>query len=635
MGVLAKAVVMSRFVSEIVNHWRTGSFGYRLPGFTTAFLFCLILLCGSGGDAYAVDWREVFPDDPAAGKAFQSGLKDYRDGDFARAERQFRSLLPANSATDGEAVSLFVAKCLLAQKLYPEAETWLATAREAFAGGTYEDILLYLSGHAAYLMGNPGQAARFYLQAYQNTRDHQLQELIVASLTPLFARWLDDADLRRLTDRIPDGPLAAEFHYQRGRRHEKLGQFTLAEKSYRQVIHQGRGTKRYGEAKEQVTRLQNRRKHTTRIGLLYPAIGPLAEFGEQMLDAARLATEVWHEDHGGFIEIIFEDTQGDPLQASTAARRLVDGGVAAVVGPLTSESSVAAANVFSCAQILQILPVASQHGLTDLSENLCQLSSTPAAVGETLARYAVDTLGDSTFAILAPDEPYGHQISRAFQKTAVEKGAIVFPVQYCRPGQTDYGTELMRIKRIILRELYDSTVFFTADGDTLDEEQVPVHLGGFLLPGDADDLNDILPQLRFYNIFAHYLGTDGWAHPERLSRSREYLEGSIFASPEYHPAGDPRRSRFLSIWKNRYAGEPGLVAARTYDGVMLAVSVLLGLESISADDRGTPAAFHGASGRMEFSTDRTNVHVPLYGYRGGRIVPADELLVPEPDSSSR
>jgi len=626
---------MSRLISQADRHARGWRFGHRLTGPVVTFFLWVTFLCAPAIDARAADWREVFINDPFAGKAFQSGLKDYRNGDYGRAERRFRSLLPAKRVTDAEVVSLFVAKCMLAQKLYPETEAWLAACRDEFIGGRYEDVFSYLGGHVAYLTGDPAGAAELYLQAYRKSRDRHLKELVVASLAPLFARWLDDACLRGLADEIPQGPAAAEFYYQRGRRYEERERLTLAEKNYREVVRRGRGGKWYLEAKERIAELQARLKRTTRIGLLYPASGPLAEFGEQMLRAARLAAETWHKNDGGFIEIVPEDTYGDPLQASIAARRLSEEGVAAAVGPLTSESAVAAANVLSCAGFLHILPVASQPGLTALSGKLYQLNSPPPTVGEVLARHAIDVLGDSTFAILAPDEAYGRRISRAFQKTALQKGAFVFPVQYCRPGQTDYGTELMRIKRIILRELYDSTVFIAADGDTLDEEQVPVYLGGFLLPGDAEDLNDILPQIRFYNIFTRYLGTDGWSHPQRLSRAREYLEGAIFASAEYHPADDRQWARFLSAWRGRYGDEPGLVAARTFDGVILAASLLAGQKSSSSGRDKTPADFHGASGKVEFSSRRVNMHVPLYGYLGGRIVPVGELPVSEPNSSAR
>jgi len=576
----------------------------------------------------AAVWGDVFVHDAVARRTFQAGLDDFQNGDYVGAERKFRTLLPAPETSDEETVSLFIAKCLVAQQRYAEAGPWLAECRHKFINGRYADMFWYLSGHTAYLQGNPAGAAEFYLEAYRQTRDGKLRNLIVASLSPLFARWLDDSEMRKLTERIPEGPVAGEFYYQWGERNENRGKYSLAERNFGEVLRLGKNSPRQNEAKRRRDVLHARLANTIRIGLLYPATGPLADFGERMLSAAQLAADFYRRDIGGFIEIVAEDTHGEPLYASSAARRLLNQGVSAVVGPLTSESAVAAANVLSCERLLQILPLASQTGLTSLSEGVYQLSPTPPRVGETLARYAIDSLGDSIFAVMAPDESYGHEISLAFQKTALQRGATVFPVQYTELGQTDYRRELMRLKLIILRELYDSTVFFTPEGDTLDEEQVPVYFGGFFLPGDADELNDIIPQIRFYNIFPHYLGTDGWSHPDRLFRAKNYLEGAIFASGEYRPDDDPQWARFQSAWRNRYADRPDAVASRTYDGVILAAT-LLSEGRPSSDPAGAGfSKFRGVSGEIEFSPNRENIHVPLFGHHEGRIVPAS--LMPPP-----
>ncbi len=598
----------------------------KLPGFTVFWLVLLLLSIGVS-DAQAERWREVFTGDPAARRVFESALQDFRNGDFSRAEIKFRDLQTATRHFDAEVASLFLAKCLLANQQYDDADVLLTDCRREFTGGRYEDMFYYLSGHAAYYRADPERAARFYLDAYRISEDEVLKERVIQSLTPLFSRWLEDAAFRRLAALDLTGPPAAELYFYWAGRLENRGRMTQAARYYDESLRHDRRGQWAAAAKERLEYLRNYQKKKITLGLLYPAEGPLAEFGEKMSRAARLAAEYYQSSGGGFLEILSEDTQGDPLQASIAVRHLLDEGVQAVVGPLTSECAVATANILACVELPQVLPAASQAGLTSLSDHLYQLNTPPPLVGETIASFAIDSLGDSIFAALVPDEPYGHEIASAFQRTAVQKGALVLPVQYCDPGQTDYRNELMRLKLIILREFYDSTVFFTADGDTLDEEEVPVQIGGFFIPGDAADINDIVPQVRFYNIFARYLGTDGWAQPERLSRANKYLEGAVFASAEYQPESTRRRDEFLAVWKKRYGGSPGLVAARTYDAVLLAVDLVK-----AGKDNGRPPLlnYEGASGTIDISANRENVFVPLYGHHQGRIIPANELPRPEP-----
>jgi ABC-type branched-subunit amino acid transport system substrate-binding protein len=617
----------------MTNH----NIAHRTQGITALVIrvviggFLCLIIAGRHTCAAAVgEWREVFVRDPAANRTFQQGLDDYQNGDYGQAERKFRSLFPAPIAADEEVVALYVAKCLLAQKLYHETETWLAECRDKYPGGLYEDALIYLSGHAAYYTGDPGRAAAYYLQACKISRDAGLRRLAAACLSPLFAHWLSDAQLWGLADEIPEGPVAAEYYFHNARRHEARGRMAQAEQNYREVLRHGKDNPRYQEAEELLAQLRRRSKPTTRIGLLYPATGPLAEFGTSMYNAARLAGQTRRDSPGGQIEIVAEDTGGEPLGASLAAQRLAEEDIAAVVGPLTSESAVAAASVAACTGIIQILPAASKEGLTSLSTRLFQMTSTPATVGAILATYAVDMRHDSTLAVIAPDDDYGREISRAFQKTAVQKGAIVFPVLCTQPGQTDHRNELMRLKRTILRELYDSTRYIAETGDSLTEEQIPVHIGSILLPGDAAELNTLLPQLRFYNINAGYLGTDGWAHTDLLSRSRAYLEGAVFASPEYH---DPENRRWLELstdWKRTYGGEPDIVAARTYDAVIIAAKLLTEQPSRSA----TTAVFDGVSGAIEFSNTGENIRVPLYRYDHGRIRPVKDVPLVMPEANA-
>jgi len=585
--------------------------------------FILAFCLGTG--IVRAAWREVFTQDAAARRAFQTAVQDFRNGEYELAEQQFRTLLPADRIEDEEVVALFVAKCLLGRKLYTRADEWLGGCRDKYAAGRYADMFFYLSGHAAYLTKKPLRAAQLYLEAYRASQDEHLRELTLTSLEPLFARWLDDTRLSGLAKEVPEGPVGAALHYYLGLRRERQERFGPAEKDYQEVMREGRNTRFSAMAQERLAKLRRTRNISTRIGLLCPATGTLVEFGEQMRRAAALAAEAWRKNTGGSVEIVTEDTRGNPLDASTAARRVIDQGVAAVVGPLTSESAIAAANVVACAELVQVLPVASQSGLTALSDRLYQLSYVPERIGESLARFLVDSLGDSTLTILAPDDAYGRAVGEAFQKAALGHGADVFQVQYYQRGQTDFSVELMRVKKVILRERYDSTVFISAVGDTMDEQSVPVRLGGIFLPGDAEDLINILPQIRFFNIFARVLGTDGLSDREHLAPVAEYLDGGLFASAEHHPADDKQWGRFLSAWNKRYRDEPTLVAARTYDAVTLAASLVAGQWPPAPKAGDSTAIFDGVSGTIKFSPERVNISVELYGYQGGRVVPAGSL----------
>ena len=77
---------------------------FQFGVFVFIFLSLVFTLLLDFNLASARDWREVFSQDPAARDAFLSALRDYRQGDYARAERKFRTLYPAESTADEEVV---------------------------------------------------------------------------------------------------------------------------------------------------------------------------------------------------------------------------------------------------------------------------------------------------------------------------------------------------------------------------------------------------------------------------------------------------------------------------------------------------------------------------------------------------
>lgn len=83
-----------------------------------------------------------------------------------------------------------------------------------------------------------------------------------------------------------------------------------------------------------------------KIGHAGPLTGPIAHFGKDGENGARLALE--DANAKGLViggqtvkfELLSEDDQGDPRTATTAAQRLTDAGVKGVVGHTTSGASI-------------------------------------------------------------------------------------------------------------------------------------------------------------------------------------------------------------------------------------------------------------------------------------------------------
>ena len=65
---------------------------------------------------------------------------------------------------------------------------------------------------------------------------------------------------------------------------------------------------------------------TIRIALTAPLTGNLSQYGESFKNSVELAVKQWNEKGGVLgkqIELVVEDTAGDPAQAATVAQKIV------------------------------------------------------------------------------------------------------------------------------------------------------------------------------------------------------------------------------------------------------------------------------------------------------------------------
>jgi branched-chain amino acid transport system substrate-binding protein len=119
-----------------------------------------------------------------------------------------------------------------------------------------------------------------------------------------------------------------------------------------------------------VTSLAQAKDIVVKIGYAGPLTGSIAHFGKDAENGARLAIEDANAKGltiGGDkvkFELVSEDDQADPRQATTVAQRLSDLGVKGVVGHVTSGASIPASRIYQNAGIPVITPSSTNPKLT-------------------------------------------------------------------------------------------------------------------------------------------------------------------------------------------------------------------------------------------------------------------------------
>ena len=386
-----------------------------------------------------------------------------------------------------------------------------------------------------------------------------------------------------------------------------------------------------------------------KIGVIAPLGTPSGEDLRNGITLARDRNPLASHDQ---IELIFEDSEGDPIRAARAAKRLVEErDVLAIIGALTSAVTTPIATMLSAQKVPLVAPTASDDGIASLSSYVFQVNATPGAQGRHIAEHAVNKQGLRTLASLAPRDDYGQSIAREFATRAEDLGAEVLIQEWYEPGTTDYRRQFERIRSAglalqapdDLTSEIDSLILgnihvappppVVVDPDTVQLEVVEA-LDGILIAGGAEDILLIAPQFHSALVSSQVLGSDGWNHDEVARDGGNYVDGAIFVAKYYDQSHRESVQNFVNDYRSRFGIEQNIVAALGYDAML---SILHGINaggttrSHLREHLETLKNVPGATGQISFGKGhRENAWMYMLTIRKGRIEPYSSHPIPTP-----
>ncbi|MDL2357590.1 MAG: branched-chain amino acid ABC transporter substrate-binding protein, partial [Pseudomonadota bacterium] len=194
-------------------------------------------------------------------------------------------------------------------------------------------------------------------------------------------------------------------------------------------------------------------QEVVKIGHVAAVTGPVAYFGKDTENGARLAIEVLNA-RGVVIdgkkvrfELVAEDDAGEPKQATTVAQKLVDAKVNGVVGHQTSGTTIPASKIYYTAGIPQI-----SHSSTSPKYTLQGFNTTFRVVandtqlGRALGRYAVKGMAARRVAVIDDRTAYGQGLATEFVKGLQQQGGTVVAHEFTTDKATDFNSILTKIK---------------------------------------------------------------------------------------------------------------------------------------------------------------------------------------------
>jgi branched-chain amino acid transport system substrate-binding protein len=350
-----------------------------------------------------------------------------------------------------------------------------------------------------------------------------------------------------------------------------------------------------------------------RIGSASPVSGPSAHLGKDTENGARMAVEDLNA--AGFtiagtkvqLVLVAEDDGGDPKQGTAVAQKLVDAGVAGVVGHLNSGTTVPASRIYNAAGIPQVTPSATTPQYTHQGfKGAFRLVASDSKVGAALGRYAVTTLKARRIAVIDDRTAFGQGLADEFIRgVKAAGGADVVSRQYTNDRATDFNAILTQIKG-----RQPDVVFY----------------------GGMDAVaGPLLKQMKSLGINARFMGGDGICS-ERLGELSAGASGdnlvTCAVAGGVTGAQEKGYADFVARYQQRYKLTLQTYAPYAYDAVMVLATAMR--NAGSADPRRylpelAKVRYRGVTGDIAFDAngDLADAAMTIYTYRGGRKTKLD------------
>ena len=345
-----------------------------------------------------------------------------------------------------------------------------------------------------------------------------------------------------------------------------------------------------------------------KIGAAAPLSGPGAHQGKDIENGAQMAIDDLNAKGvkigGKQIKWVLqaEDDASDPKQGTAVAQKLVDAGVAGVVGHLNSGTTVPASRIYHRAGIPQISPAATTPMYTHQGyETAFRVVANDNLVGAALARHAIEKLKAVRIAVIDDRTAFGQGLADEFVK-GVKRigGAQIVSRQFTNDKAVDFNAILTQIGA-----RKPDVIFYggmDAAAGIMLKQMKALGVGGKFMSGDGI-CSEKLPL-----IAGDALGDD---------KVICVVAGGIGKQQE------PAHAAFAARYKQRYKLDVQTYAPYAYDAVMV-LAAAMGRANSAQPARYLPTLANinhqGVTGVIAFDAkgDLRDAALTLFTYRQGR-----------------
>jgi len=326
-----------------------------------------------------------------------------------------------------------------------------------------------------------------------------------------------------------------------------------------------------------------------RVGVILPLSGHTSNYGIEALRGITVAVESINERggvKGQLLELVVKDNASDPAETAQEVTNLIlDENVLAVIGPITSTNSAAAAAVCQQHQTPLVLPTATSPYVTEIGEYISRICFTDPFQSRALAKYSrKDLRADRVAIIYEKNSAYSEQLAEFYGSRFEDMGG-----------------------EIVFREAFQHK----APDNSLIAEALAEKPDRLFLPVYYPDAAVFVDYLIDAGESITVLGGDGFESPEFFRLSKEY-EGSIFISSHFSKQFKSKPgSIFMEDFQRTHNDMPNALSALGYDAAMVLADALRRATTMTSSGIRqalvTTSNYSGATGQISINEKRNAV----------------------------
>jgi branched-chain amino acid transport system substrate-binding protein len=294
-----------------------------------------------------------------------------------------------------------------------------------------------------------------------------------------------------------------------------------------------------------------------KIGLIAPLSGDVKTFGESVRNSFLIAVEEANA-RGGVagmrITYVVQDDRNDATEAANVANLLVNQQrVKAIVGSVTSKTSIPVSDIIQSAKIPTISPTATNPKVTvadgkrkDYMFRACFIDPFQGTV---MAKFARETLkGKSAAVLYDASNDYSKGIAEVFRDSFRKEGGKVAAFESYGKDDVDFSALLTKVK--------------ASGADIL------------FLPDYYNKVGLIAKQVREKGLNVRLVGPDGWDSPDLVKIAGNAIEGGYFSN---HYSPDDRRPEvvaWVKKYKEKHGQVPDALGTLAYDATNLLIEAI-------------------------------------------------------------